>query len=163
MDGDASALSCGESDYGSSISSDEEVSLTQLLQQAPLAQEQAPLDPNPALQLIIPDIEDHESQRSARLPRRLGHERKGGPVWMQKWKSSRSYVQYGRRKRSQDNPDEAYEDAALSSNIIPRRSSRRRKTRASLPERATTAEEIPTYRSVSAPGMCFAHCSGSTN
>ena len=69
MDGLASAHEDGDSDYGSEIHSDEEVSLTELIQQAPTRQATAP-------PLVLKDIEDHETPRSARLPRKLGHERR---------------------------------------------------------------------------------------
>lgn len=69
MDGVASAYEDGNSDYGSEINSDEEVSLTELLQQAPSKQGTAP-------PLVLQDIEDNEGPRGARLPRRLGRERR---------------------------------------------------------------------------------------
>lgn len=57
-----------DSDYGSDINSDEEVSLTELLQQAPFKQGTAP-------PLIVRDIEDNEGPKTARPPRALGRNR----------------------------------------------------------------------------------------
>jgi len=65
MDGVASAHKDQDSDYGSDLNSDEEVSLTELLQQAPLKQGTAPL-------LLLRNIEDNEGPKTARLPRTLG-------------------------------------------------------------------------------------------
>lgn len=54
-----------ESDYGSEIASDEEVSLTELLQQVPLSPP-----------LVVKDIEDNEGPRTARLPRAVDYQRR---------------------------------------------------------------------------------------
>ncbi|KAL8823453.1 MAG: hypothetical protein Q9191_005845 [Dirinaria sp. TL-2023a] len=69
MDGTASAQEDGNSDYGSEINSDEEVSLTELLQQISSKEASAP-------PLNLQDIEDNEGPRGARLPRWLGRERR---------------------------------------------------------------------------------------
>ena len=66
MEGAAWARESADSDYGSELNSDEDVSLTELLQQAPLS----PL-------LVLKDIEDHESPRTARVPRMFGRDRRG--------------------------------------------------------------------------------------
>ena len=68
MDGVASAHEDGNSDYGSEINSDEEVSLTELLQQASTKQATAP-------PLILQDIEGNEGFRGPRRIRRLGRKR----------------------------------------------------------------------------------------
>ena len=64
MEGAAWAHGKADSDYGSELNSDEDVSLTELLQQAPLS----PL-------LVLKDIEDHEGPRTARVPRVFGRDR----------------------------------------------------------------------------------------
>ena len=69
MDGVASAHKDGSSDYGSDLNSDEEVSLTELLLQAPVKQGIAP-------PLLLKDIEDNEGPWTARVPRALGRERR---------------------------------------------------------------------------------------
>jgi len=68
MDGIASTHKDEDSDYGSDLNSDEEVSLTELLQQAPVKQGTAP-------PLLLRDIEDNEGPKTARLPRALGRNR----------------------------------------------------------------------------------------
>ena len=65
MEGIASVQGEVESDYGSDLDSDEEVSLTELLHQAPLSPP-----------LLLKDIEDHEGPRTARILRELGRERR---------------------------------------------------------------------------------------
>lgn len=70
MDGKSSAQKIDDSDYGSEIESDEEVSLTELLQQAPVKQGTGP-------SLRLRDIEDVEDPKSARRPRALGRKRRG--------------------------------------------------------------------------------------
>ena len=69
MDGIPSAHEDGDSDYGSEITSDEEVSLTELLQRVPPEQANSP-------PLILQDIEDNEGPRGARLHLRLGREQR---------------------------------------------------------------------------------------
>lgn len=69
MAGIASKPPDGESDYGSDLNSDEEVSLTELLQQTPSKENRA----LPPLQLN--DIEDNEGPKTARLPRVLGRDK----------------------------------------------------------------------------------------
>ena len=70
MDGKASAQKIDDSDYGSELESDEEVSLTELLQQVPVKQGTTP-------PLVLRDIEDNEGPKSARRPRALGSKRRG--------------------------------------------------------------------------------------
>lgn len=69
MDGKASNQKIDDSDYGSELESDEEVSLTELLQQAPVKQGTGP-------SLLPRDIEDVEDPKSARRPRALGRKRR---------------------------------------------------------------------------------------
>lgn len=70
MDGEASAQKIDDSDYGSELESDEEVSLTELLQQAPAKH-------GTTLPLLLRDIEDHDGPKSSRRPRAQGRKRRG--------------------------------------------------------------------------------------